>query len=96
MMQAIQNFEYDVFISYARKDYMGSYYKLNSGREVKPEGLLTTRRYTPDHINELADNEVFVFGSNLNGWHGGGAAAAAHMWFGAIWGVEVGIQGQSY
>ena len=54
------------------------------------------RRYTPEMINYLEENEIFVFGSNLQGWHGGGAAAAAHMWFGAIWGCGVGIQGQSY
>lgn len=54
------------------------------------------RRYTPEMINNLEENEIFVFGSNLQGWHGGGAAAAAHMWFGAIWGCGVGIQGQSY
>lgn len=54
------------------------------------------KRYTPEHINYLEENEIFVFGSNLQGWHGGGAAAAAHMWFGAIWGCGVGIQGQSY
>ena len=28
--------------------------------------------------------------------HGGGAAATAHMFFGAIWGQGVGLQGQSY
>lgn len=54
------------------------------------------KRFTPENINYLEENEIFVFGSNLNGWHGGGAAAAAHMWFGAIWGCGVGIQGQSY
>lgn len=30
--------------------------------------------YTPEHIDKLRQNEIFVFGSNLNGWHGGGAA----------------------
>ena len=57
---------------------------------------IAERRYTPEMINHLEENEIFVFGSNLQGWHGGGAAAAAHMWFGAIWGCGVGIQGQSY
>ena len=54
------------------------------------------QKYTPDHIQTLAENEVFVFGSNLAGRHGGGAAAAAHKYFGAVWGVGVGLQGQSY
>lgn len=53
-------------------------------------------KYTPEFIKSLADDEVFVFGSNLRGMHGGGAAAIAHRCFGAIWGQGVGLQGQSY
>lgn len=30
-------------------------------------------RYTPGRITHLNENEVFVFGSNLGGMHGGGA-----------------------
>lgn len=52
--------------------------------------------YTPENINWLKPNEVFVFGSNLAGYHGGGAARAALNKFGAIWGQGVGLQGQSY
>lgn len=52
--------------------------------------------YTPECINTLAPNEVFVFGSNLRGWHQGGAAKHAQRYFGAIWGQGVGLQGQSY
>lgn len=51
---------------------------------------------TPENIYELRDNEVFVFGSNLQGHHGGGAAAFAMKHFGAKWGVGVGMQGQAY
>lgn len=40
--------------------------------------------------------EIFVFGSNLRGVHGAGAAAFAMANHGAIYGVGVGIQGQSY
>lgn len=58
--------------------------------------LQHARRYTPSHISSLEPNEVFVFGSNLYGMHGGGAAAAAMRHFGAIWGQGVGMQGQSY
>ena len=29
---------------------------------------------TPDYIIRLEPNEIFVFGSNLAGFHGGGAA----------------------
>ncbi|MGN0187820.1 MAG: hypothetical protein ACI392_08785 [Paludibacteraceae bacterium] len=44
----------------------------------------------------LAENEVFVFGSNLAGAHGGGAARLANERFGAVWGEGVGLQGQTY
>ena len=53
-------------------------------------------QFTPDFITELKDNEIFVFGSNLEGMHGGGAARLAYNKFGAIWGQGVGLQGQSY
>lgn len=54
------------------------------------------KRVTPEFITKLADDEVFVFGSNLQGRHAGGAARVAVDSFGAIWGQGVGIQGQSY
>lgn len=54
------------------------------------------RDYTPDRISELKDNEIFVFGSNLAGHHGGGAARLAYNRFGAVWGQGVGLQGQAY
>lgn len=54
------------------------------------------RKYTATHISELTDNEIFVFGSNLVGAHGGGAARLAYKRFGAIWGNGMGLQGQSY
>lgn len=55
-----------------------------------------TRPFTPERISELKPNEIFVFGSNLAGSHGGGAARLAYDRFGAIWGQGVGLQGQSY
>ena len=54
------------------------------------------REYTPERISELKPNEIFVFGSNLAGAHGGGAAWIAYERFGAIMGQGVGLQGQSY
>ena len=53
-------------------------------------------RVTPHNIRQLGENEIFVFGSNLSGIHGGGAARVAVERFGAIWGQGVGLQGQSY
>ena len=73
----------------------GSYYGEKSFRP-EDEAKFAARPYTPDHITALAPNEVFVFGSNLEGLHGGGAAAAAMRFFGAVWGQGVGLQGQSY
>ncbi len=55
-----------------------------------------TNRITPAHITELKTGEIFVFGSNLAGMHGGGAARAARLYFGAILGQGEGPQGQSY
>ena len=55
-----------------------------------------TNRISPWMIVQLKPNEVFVFGSNVNGYHGGGAALTALQKFGAIWGQGEGLQGQSY
>ena len=54
------------------------------------------RRYTPERISELKENEIFVFGSNLAGAHGGGAARFAYERLGAVWGEGVGLHGQTY
>ena len=52
--------------------------------------------FTPERISELKADEVFVFGSNLEGMHGGGAAWVAFQKFGAVLGCGVGLRGQSY
>lgn len=54
------------------------------------------RKYTPEAITELQENEVFVFGSNEGGLHMGGAANVAYHKFGACWGEGKGHHGQSY
>ena len=41
-------------------------------------------------------NSIFVFGSNLAGRHGKGAARSARLYYGAIYGQGIGRQGQSY
>lgn len=63
----------------------------NSNMEDKKKG-----RITPSWIDSLKENEIFVFGSNLAGMHGGGAARIARLHFGAVMGKGVGLQGQSY
>ncbi|GAB3762224.1 hypothetical protein GCM10028796_13590 [Ramlibacter monticola] len=42
------------------------------------------------------NNEIFVFGSNLAGRHGKGAALHAAKFHGAIYGQGIGLQGRSY
>ena len=54
------------------------------------------QRITSEFIVQLDKKEIFVFGSNLAGMHGGGAAYIAHEKFGAEWGVGVGRTGQCY
>ena len=54
------------------------------------------QRFTPENIATLQPDEVFVFGSNLRGLHGGGAARVAWRKFGAVMGEGVGHFGQSY
>lgn len=51
---------------------------------------------TPENISEIKHNEIFVFGSNLKGIHGAGAAKLAYKKFGAILGKGAGLMGQSY
>jgi len=47
-------------------------------------------------IARLKKNEIFVFGSNKDGNHAGGAAAIAVKKFGAVHGQGHGLQGNSY
>lgn len=53
-------------------------------------------RTTPSAIDELPENGIFVFGSNVEGNHGAGAALTAVRRFGAVAGVGEGLQGRSY
>ena len=53
-------------------------------------------KYYNEEIKELKDNQVFVFGSNLGGRHGKGAALTAKRLFGAEYGVGLGVTGDCY
>lgn len=57
---------------------------------------IPSERITSDRITELRPGKIFVFGSNLEGAHGGGAALLAWRKWGAKWGQGVGLQGQTY
>ena len=56
---------------------------------------MNARQFHPDG-SAPADDHCFVFGSNLSGIHGAGAAKAAHALYGAKWGFAEGWFGRSY
>ena len=64
--------------------------------EADKSGNDCNSRLTPKQINDLAENEIFVFGSNSQGHHYGGAAKQAVECFGAIMGQGHGPQGRCY
>ena len=81
---------------------MNSEFKADEDLERKREKMRANarayyaKRITPEWVDRLEENEVFVFGSNERGFHQGGAAAHAVKCFGAIVGQGEGPQGQSY
>lgn len=56
-------------------------------RTVRPHPFASPR----DRVFEPGPHKVFVFGSNLAGQHGAGAAQTAHEVYGAPWGVGEGL-----
>ncbi len=54
------------------------------------------KRITPEWIETLKENEIFVFGCRNSGRHFDGASAFALKHFGAVFGQREGRQGQSY
>jgi hypothetical protein len=52
-------------------------------------------RIRPENITKLPEKHIFVFGSNLSGRHGKGAAKTALTW-GAKWGQASGLQGRTW
>ena len=68
----------------------------NEQNQVDASVNANQERITPEKVNKLHNNEIFVFGSNLQGMHGGGAARIAFQRYGAIMGQGVGLQGKSY
>lgn len=55
-----------------------------------------SNRVSSDNIDFLKSEEIFVFGSNKDGNHYGGAAHYAHQRWGAEWGVGEGRTGMCY
>lgn len=76
--------------------YVDVFLYLCAINDANKEKMNMKLRVTPEYITSLKENEIFVFGSNLAGMHGGGAARMAHRLFGAEMGVGVGRTGQCY
>lgn len=55
---------------------------------------MENRKYTPEYITRLEPNQIFVYGANMQGIHGAGAAKQAMKW-GAVKG-KIHLQGQTY
>lgn len=61
-----------------------------------PEGDTQTELERCEWVMQNIDNACFVFGSNLSGKHGLGAAKTAREKYGAIYGQGKGRQGKCY
>jgi hypothetical protein len=61
-----------------------------------PRGPRPLRPTPQDKIFDPAPNRIFVFGSNREGIHGGGAARYAYRFCGAEWEEGEGLYGTSY
>ena len=53
-------------------------------------------RVTPEKVNKVRNNEIYVFSSNLQGLHNDGTARIAFQRYGAVMGQSVGLQGKCY
>ena len=97
-MMLFGRFSADFATTSAMPSAMRKMHRSRSNRENRNYHEMSefSNRITPEHITSLKSNEIFVFGSNLAGAHGGGAAYLAYQRFGAVMGQGVGLQGQSY
>jgi predicted NAD-dependent protein-ADP-ribosyltransferase YbiA (DUF1768 family) len=76
-------------------DAEAAYQQYLDNFEYSKPSIIQRKTYS-GMIQNLAPNQVFVFGSNTQGRHGKGAALTAKNKFGAIYGEAEGPQGQSY
>lgn len=90
------------YLKYNMKDFLAEWKKQLAVVNAEEQKRLDSSennpgsRITPARITRLASNEVFVFGSNAMGMHGGGAARYAYEHFGAVMGQSEGLQGKSF
>lgn len=89
-------------VKYQMADFLAEWKKQVAIREqqilesLDASEVVAGSRVTPNRIIHLAPGEIFVFGSNAQGLHGGGAARQAYESFGAVWRQGHGLQGRSY
>ena len=69
---------------------------MNNAEYIRRLSAIRDQRCTPDTIDSLCSDEVFVYGTNPNGEHTSRAARTAVQKFGAIEGEGEGLFGQSY
>lgn len=73
-------------------------FKRKKVMECNEDQKLFNGKLRPKHVDGIIDklrkDEIFVFGSNLDGYHGGGAAYLAFKKFGAVWGRESDYKGR--
>ncbi len=60
------------------------------------DNIMTKFKYHKDGSKPTEDNQIFVFGSNLSGIHGAGAAREAYENYGAKWGKAFGFSGKTF
>lgn len=80
------------------ESFAKAYFTSNKGKrlwQLTYDLYPPTYDYSPDNINELEDDEVFVYGANVNFRHGAGAAKHA-IKFGAVYGLVEAYKGQTY
>lgn len=99
-MATVNTPDYRYFCDYIGKAY-DAYHKnpeaqSEDDQKAAQNKLQPSDRVTPNMVRSMKENEIFVFGSNLQGAHGGGAARQAYNSFGAVWGEGVGHFGQTY
>ena len=58
--------------------------------------IQNNNQYYPDGKRFMVSDRIFVFGSNMSGVHGAGAALHAKKYFGAILGQGIGRTGMAY
>ena len=68
----------------------------SKNNKMKSHKNNTLNFHNTDYVTKLPLNTIFVFGANLAGIHGAGAALVAKQKFGAVQGLGVGLNGNSY